>query len=173
MLKNYFKTALRNLAKQKGLTFINIFGLSAGLACFGLFMLYAVNEFSFDRFHKNGNNIFRVYLWTEAKGDERAEGMSYHPAPLGPAMKLDLPDVENFVRIREGWGENFIKANDKVFREEVNFADPSFFSIFSFKLKSGNSSNALQDLHSIVLTEATAEKLFGKINPVGKTISIK
>jgi putative ABC transport system permease protein len=173
MVKIYFKIAIRNLAKQKTLAFINIFGLSVGLACFSLFMLYAVNEFSFDRFHKKGNNIYRMYLWFEAKGEEEAHGMSYHPMPLGPAMKQDLPDVENYVRIREGWGENFIKADNKVSREEVSYADPSFFSLFSFKLKSGSPATALKDLHSIVLTEATAEKLFGKINPVGKTVEIK
>ena len=74
MLKNYFKVALRNLSKQKALAFINIFGLSAGIACFSLFMLYAVNEFSFDSFNKNADNIYRVYLWHEAKGDEQAQG---------------------------------------------------------------------------------------------------
>jgi putative ABC transport system permease protein len=173
MLKNYFKTALRNLAKQKGLTFINIFGLSAGLACFGLFMLYALNEFSFDRFHKKGENIFRMYLGFEAQGDEPAGAIVYHPVPLGPAMKQDFPDVENYVRFREAWGESFLKTGEKVSRGEISFADPSFFSVFSFKLKSGNPSTALNDLHSIVLTESAAENLFGKTDAVGKIIQIK
>lgn len=173
MLKNYFKIALRNLAKQKRLAFINIFGLSVGLACFSLFMLYAVNEFSFDRFHDNGDNIYRMYLWVEAKGEEPVSATSYHPMPLGPALLQDIPDVENYVRIREGWGQSFIKADSKVNREEVSFADPSFFSVFSFRLKSGNPATALEGLHNIVLTEATAEKLFGKTDPVGKTIEIK
>jgi putative ABC transport system permease protein len=83
MIKNYLKIALRNLINQKGLAFINIFGLSVGIACFGLFMLYSVNEFSFDRFHKNGDNIYRVYQWSEAIGEEAAGGKAYHPMPLG------------------------------------------------------------------------------------------
>src|SRR6185369_8502726 len=99
MLKNYFKTALRNLAKQKGLSFINIFGLSAGLACFGLFMLYALNEFSFDRFHKKATDIYRVYNKIEAKEGDPANTMSYQPMPLGPALKQEFPDIENFVRL--------------------------------------------------------------------------
>jgi len=173
MFKNYFKIAIRNLAKQKTLAFINVFGLSVGIACFSLFMLYAVNEFSFDSFHKNGDNIYRVYLWHEAKGDEQAQGGSYQPMPLAPALKQDLPDVENYVRFREGWGQSFIKADNKVSRGEISFADPSFFSVFSFKLKSGSPVTALRDLHSVVLTEATAENLFGKTNPVGKIIEIK
>src|SRR6266542_1773694 len=173
MFKNYFKIAIRNLAKQKALAFINVFGLSVGIACFSLFMLYAVNEFSFDSVHKNGDNIYRVYLWHEAKGDEQAQGGSYQPMPLAPALKQDLPDVENYVRFREGWGQSFIKADNKVSRGEISFTDPSFFSVFSFKLKSGSPVTALRDLHSVVLTEATAENLFGKTNPVGKIIEIK
>ena len=173
MLKNYFKIAIRNLAKQKVLAFINIFGLSVGIACFTLFMLYAVNEFNYDNFHKNGANIYRVYLWQEAKGDEHAHGMTYQPMPLAPAMKQDLPGVTDYVRIREDWGESFIKADNKVSRGKISFADPSFFSVFSFKLKSGSAPAALQDLHSIVLTESSAENLFGKANPVGKIIEIK
>ena len=173
MLKNYFKVALRNLINQKGLAFINIFGLSVGIACFGLFMLYSVNEFSFDRFHKNGDNIYRVYQWSEAIGEEAAGGKAYHPMPLGPAMKQELPGVKNYVRLREARGESFIKANNEVGREEVTFADPSFFSVFSFKLRSGDPAKALEDIHSVVLTEETAKKIFGKTDPIGKIIEIK
>ncbi|HEX3165334.1 MAG TPA: ABC transporter permease, partial [Chitinophagaceae bacterium] len=173
MIKNYLKIALRNLINQKGLAFINIFGLSVGIACFGLFMLYSVNEFSFDRFHKNGHNIYRVYQWSEAKGEEAAGGKAYHPMPLGPAMKQELPGVKNYVRLREARGESFIKANNEVGREEITFADPSFFSVFSFKLRSGDPAKALEDIHSVVLTEETAKKIFGKTDPIGKIIEVK
>jgi putative ABC transport system permease protein len=173
MIKHYFKIASRNFAKQKGLAFINVFGLSVGLACFTLFLLFAVNEFSFDRFHKNAKNIYRVYLWSEAKGEEKAKGIVYHPMPLGAAMQQDLPGIENYVRVKEAGQETFIKTNNEVNREEISFADPSFFSVFSFKLKSGNFANALQDIHSVVLTDATAKKIFGNTDPVGKTIEIE
>src|SRR6185295_5871592 len=98
MLKHYLKIALRNLSRQKGLTLINILGLSIGLACFILFLLYAVNEFTFDRFHANGANIFRVYRWSEASNSEPAGGSPYMPIPLGPAMKEEFPDVVRYVR---------------------------------------------------------------------------
>src|SRR5262245_41326150 len=100
MIRNYFKTLFRNLTRQKVPAVINILGLSAGIACFSLFMLYALSEFNYDNFHKNGRNIYRVSLWHEASGTEPAQGDTYQPMPLGPAMKKDLPDVEDFVRFR-------------------------------------------------------------------------
>ena len=173
MIKHYLKIAFRNLSKQKGLTFINVFGLSVGLACFSLFLLYAVNEFSFDRFHKNEGNIFRVYRWTSAMNGEEAHGDSYMPMPLGPAMKQDLPDVENYVRLRDGWGESFVKAGDKIIRTKVSYADPQLFSVFSFKFLSGNPLSALKDQRNIVLSETAAKQLFGNTDVIGKTIAIK
>src|SRR5664279_43379 len=144
MFKNYCKITIRNLAKQKTLAFINVFGLSVGIACFGLFMLYAVNEFNFDNFHKNGHNIYHVYQQKQAVGDENAGNVPYQPMPLGPAMKTDLPGIENYVRFLDNWGESFIKTDNAVLREKISFADPSFFNMFSFKLKYGNASTALQ-----------------------------
>ena len=86
MIKNYFKIAIRNLFKQKGLSLINIFGLSIGLACFSLFLLYAVHEFSFDRFHENSDDIYRIYRWTEDMDGEGTEGDPHLPMPLGPRI---------------------------------------------------------------------------------------
>ncbi|HEX6171351.1 MAG TPA: ABC transporter permease [Chitinophagaceae bacterium] len=173
MLKHYFKIAVRNLGRQKILSFINVSGLSIGLACFSLFLLYAVNEFSFDRFHKNADNIYRVYRWTEAMNNEEAAGDVYLPSPLGPAMKTDLPEVKNYVRLQEGWGESFIKADGKVLRAEVSYADPSVFSVFTFPLKYGTAHGALKELQNIVLTKTKAKELFGLDNVVGRTVEIK
>ena len=173
MIKHYFKVALRNLGRQKGLTFINILGLSVGLACFSLFLLYAVNEFSFDRFHDNAKNIHRVYRWTEAIQGEPASGDVYLPMPLGPAMKEELSDVENFVRIQEAWSESYVKVGDKIDRIKVSLADPQIFSMFSFKLISGQPQTALKGINNIVLTEKISKQLFGNANPVGQTIQIK
>lgn len=173
MIKHYFKIALRNLGRQKILSFINISGLSIGLACFSLFLLYAVNEFSFDRFHKNGKDIYRMYRWTEAMNNEEAGGDVYMPSPLGPAMKTDLPDVKDYVRFRDGWGESFIKIDGTVRRAEVSYADPSVFSVFSFPLKYGTAQGALKELHNMVLTRSKAKELFGTDNVVGRTIEVK
>ena len=173
MIKHYLKITLRNLGMQKVLAFINVFGLSVGLACFTLFLLYAVNEFSFDRFHKNADNIFRVYRWTEAMHGEDANGSSYMPIPLGPALKQDFPGVEKFVRIKDGGVESFVRAGDKVTRIKVSFADPQFFSVFSFKTIYGSGLTALQNPNNVVITKDKALLLFGETNIVGKTIEIK
>jgi putative ABC transport system permease protein len=144
-----------------------------GLGCFSLFLLYGVNEFSFDRFHSNAKNIYRVYRWTEAMQGDPASGDVYLPMPLGPALKQDLPDIQNFVRLQEGWGESYVKVGEKIDRIRVSFADPQIFSMFTFPLKSGNKVSALKNLHNIVLTEKISKQLFGNENPVGRTIQIK
>jgi putative ABC transport system permease protein len=173
MIKHYFKIAVRNLGRQKILSFINVSGLSIGLACFSLFLLYAVNEFSFDRFHKNADNIYRVYRWTIGMNGEAPEGDTYLPSPVGPAMKQDLPDIENYVRMQIGWGESFVKVDDKVTRMTVSYADPQIFSMFSFPLKYGTAQGALKELQNIVLTQEKAKQLFGTDNVIGRTIEIK
>jgi putative ABC transport system permease protein len=173
VINHYLKIALRNLSRQKWLTVINIAGLSIGLACFILFLLYGVNEFSFDRFNKNAKNIFRVYRWTEAMQDDPASGNVYLPMPLGPALKQDIPDVRNFVRVQEAPDESYVKVGDKIDRLKISFADAQIFSMFSFKLKTGNAATALSGLNNIVLTEKISKKYFGDENPIGQTILIK
>ncbi|MEO6167276.1 MAG: ABC transporter permease [Chitinophagales bacterium] len=173
MLTHYIKISLRNLRKQKLLAFINIFGLSVGIACFSLFLLYAVNEFSFDKFHQQADNIYRVGRWIQAFGDRPAAGDTYMPMPLGPALKEDFPDVKEYVRFQEVWGESFVRYNNEVSRIEVAYADPAVFSVFTFKSSSGNLSSSLQNLHHVVLTASTAKKIFGNEDAVGKSIGIK
>ena len=171
MLKSYFKLAWRNLAKQKGLSFISLFGLSVGMACFILFLLYAVNEFNFDGFHKNADDI---YLVLDGRTDAKAEigGWPFTRMTLGPAMKQELAGVKEDVRYVQPF-ETFININKQGRRENLGYADPAFFSVFSFKLKYGNATTALADIHNIVLTEQTAKRLFGRSNAIGETFEVK
>lgn len=173
MIRHYFKIALRSLGRQKVLSFINISGLSIGLACFILFLLFAVNEFSFDRFHKNASNIYRVYRWSEGIKGQDAEGDPYMPSPLAAALKQDLPDVVSYTRLRDGWGHNFVKVDDKVLSIRLSSADPQFFSIFSFPFLYGNPKEALKNLQDIVITRSKAKELFGTENVLGRTMDIK
>lgn len=173
MLKNHLKVAIRNLFKKKGLSLINILGLSIGLACFCLFLLYAINELTYDRQHANADHIFRVYRWSEAFAGREAQGDAYLPMPLGPAMKEAFPDVEEVVRFRTAWGEDFVRSNGQVHREGITFADPNVFEVFTFPVIYGPGKEALSALESVVLTKSTAIRLFGEENPTGKTLDIK
>src|SRR5688572_426122 len=129
MLKHYIKIAFRNLAQQKVLTGINILGLSIGIACFSLFLLYAVNEFSYDRFHTDADRIYRVVEWWEGEGREPG-GSASIGTPVAPVLKKDFPDVEYAIRTT-GRG-CLARVNDNVFKTSITFADPDFFKIFSF-----------------------------------------
>ncbi|MBS1528110.1 MAG: ABC transporter permease, partial [Bacteroidetes bacterium] len=173
MFRNYLKVALRNLVNQKILTFINVFGLSVGLACFILFLLYAVNELSFDSFHKNGKDIYRVYEYTKGVGGSSGNNVST-AMPLGPAMQKDLPEVLNYVRIKQLPIESFVRSNDGRLRGlHITFSDPQIFSVFTFPLKYGNPSTALKELNDLVLTESKAKEWFGTADVTGRTVQIK
>ncbi|HEY2727913.1 MAG TPA: ABC transporter permease, partial [Parafilimonas sp.] len=177
MFKNYFKIAWRNFQQQKIFSFINISGLSIGIACFCLLTLYAYNELSFDKFNKNANNIYRPYVWFSGTNEYPAEGyMDYSgatSATLGEAMKKNFPDVVNYVRFQLPYDESLLRIGDKGFRSNVTYADPSIFSVFSFPLKYGNINTALSNLNDIVLTESKAKEIFGSDNVIGKAIEIK
>jgi putative ABC transport system permease protein len=170
MLKHYIRIAIRNLARQKVLTFINISGLSLGLACFSLILLFAVNEFSYDRFRNNADHIFRVdEIYTRDDGSQAGDAGLY--MPLAPAMKKEFPDVMEAVRLSPAQ-QHIVKVDGRVFRLPVVFADPNAISVFSFPLLAGND-QALKETHNIVLTRSRALQLFGAWDVVGKTISVK
>jgi len=177
MIRNYLKIALRNLQKQKVLAFINVFGLSTGIACFVLLLLFMANELSFDKFHKNAADIYRPYVWNDAWAGNPGIGYTDYsgptPMPLGEAMKKELPGVENFVRLQLPWGENLVRSDKTVLRAGLTFADPSFFSIFSFPLKYGNAATALSHLNDIVLTESMSKRLFATDDAIGKVVQIQ
>jgi putative ABC transport system permease protein len=173
MLKNYLKISVRNLGKQKVFSFINVFGLSVGIACFSLFLLYSVNEFSYDNFHKNSSSIYRVYEWFNSLNGQDGGGEVNQPIPLGPALKKDFPDVLNYVRFQNPWDESLVRIGRNVSRVNITYADPAVFSVFTFPLKYGNASTALSNLNDIVLTDSKAKDLFGDDNVVGKVIQIK
>ncbi len=171
MFKNYLKTALRNIMQNKGYSFINLVGLTLGITCCILILLWVRDERGFDRFHKNSDRIYRVV--TRVKSADRENHYASTPPPLGPYLKNQYPEVINFTRFRMV-GEWLIKHNQKVFIENgVALADPSFFEIFSFPFAQGNLETALSDPQSLVITEAMAGKYFGQENPIGKSLFIQ
>ncbi|MBV9987297.1 MAG: ABC transporter permease [Chitinophagaceae bacterium] len=172
MLKHYLNIALRNLLRQRRLAFINVFGLSVGLTCFTLFLLFAINELNFDRFHKNADKLYRVYLDVDPMHGQPAIKAAYLPIPLAPALKQEFPDIQAVTRLKEGY-RDFVRVNNKAQGTKISFADAAFLQMFSFKMLAGDPSKALNELNSVVLTKKNALKLFGSTDVLGKTVEIK
>jgi putative ABC transport system permease protein len=170
MLKNYFKTAWRNLLKNKFYTAINILGLTAGLTVGILILLWVQDETSFDSFHKNAAQIYR--LENRVGTGESIQIWENTAAPIGVLAKKELPQVKDVVRLTNNFSYSLFKYKDKVFNEEhAAFTDPSLFSMFDFKLIKGDNQKPFVDNNSIVVTETTAKKYFGGDDPIGKVIT--
>ncbi|HSP88489.1 MAG TPA: ABC transporter permease, partial [Ignavibacteriaceae bacterium] len=171
MLKSYFKIALRNLTKNKGISFINITGLAIALASSVLIILYIQNELSYDMQHPNPEKIFRVLTIDKALGvSSNLVGITL-PA-LGPAMKEEFPEVEESVRFSRS-GRNLVEYNQKtLYTTDLVYAEPSLFKVFNFNLISGDKGSVLSVPNTAVLTETMAGKIFGNENPLGKTFKV-
>jgi len=169
MIKNYIKTAWRNLLKNKFYSLINLSGLTAGLAIGILILLWVQDELSFNSFHKNTPDIYRLELFG-GTGSSR-QIFTLGVAPIGPLAKQQLPEVRDQVRMIDNYDYSLYKYQDKVFgNENAVYVDPSFFSIFDFNLIEGNPSKPFPDDNSVVITRSTAEKCFGKSDAIGKVI---
>jgi len=170
MLLNYIKIAFRNMVRQKFYSSINIIGLAIGIGCCLLIFLFVRNELSYDKFHQNAGNIYRVYV-TEDPPDRDAFTYVVTPALMAEAMEKSFPEVESAVRVLPRTDN--LRFGDKKFSENYHLVDSDFFEVFSFPLLAGNPSTVLQNLNSVVLTESIAGKIFGSTNILNQTLSIK
>jgi len=171
MFKNYFKIALRNLGRNKIYSFINIAGLSIGLACAMLIILYVKDEVSYDRFHKNVNNIYRITTQSINKNGTKGRKDPNTGYLQGPRFGQNIPEIKSFVRIQSG-DEN-IKLGTEIKDQDVLYVDSSFFDVFSFPLISGNPHTCLEDPLSVVLSEDVAKRQFGTTDVLGKIVMLK
>ena len=170
MIKNYFKTAWRNLKAHRLFTILNIAGLSIGLAISVLLYMFIVSEYSFDSMYKNEKNIYRVLANSNSYGT-----MCAVPNAVAPAFSANIPEVKSAARmLKHGFGTSaFIKANNHEFVEKYfYYCDSSLFTIFNVPFISGNPATALSRPNTVVLSEKTAKIYFGNNNPVGKTIVV-
>jgi len=166
MLKNYIMVAFRMLARHKTYSIINIFGLAVGMTVFILIALWVTDELSYDKFHKDVHQLYRVI----AKGVYLGEGVDGTPVPLAVAIKSEIPEIVDAVRILDV-PKLVISYNDKAFYEDkILLTEQSFFNLFSFPFLYGDSKTALSDPGNIIITEQTAKKYFGDENPLGKTL---
>lgn len=167
---NYIKTALRVIRRQKAYSFINISGLAIGLAVCMLIVLWVAEEWSFDRFHANASQIYRIYR--DESATQTGSTSALTPPPMAAALKADFPDIIRATRFGY-WRMPLVSYGEKRFNEEnYRHADPDFFAMFSFPLLKGNPETVFADPYSVVLTEKTAEKYFGQEDPIGKTLTV-
>ena len=171
MLRNYFKIAVRNLMKYKFISFINLFGLSVGLACCLLIFCYIKNEVSFDRFHKNSDNIYRVErTFNDPETGMLSLELGAVAPPFATLLQNDFKDIKKITRILPN-GSTPLRYEDKMFNEpEVFWTDEKFFDIFDITVTKGNAAKALAEPFSIMLTEELAKKYFGISDPVNKMV---
>src|SRR5664279_1315481 len=172
MIKNFFLIAGRNIARHKGFTFLNVTGLAIGLAASLLILLWVQDEFSYEKFNRNAESIYRV------EEDQFYSGARYHvtvtPVPGGPVWKEKIPEIEDQVRKNLWLPRVLFKYEDKSFFESsIAAVDSSLLNVFTFPLSMGDPLTALNSPHSIILTQKLATKYFGKENPVGKTITVE
>lgn len=170
MFKNYFKTALRNLAKNKTFSFINIAGLAIGMASAMLILLWVQNEFSYDNFYKNKDRLYQT--WNKDKGNGGIINCwNITPKPLAPALKQEYPEVEKATRV--SWDQTYLfTIGEKKMNVTGASVDNDFLTMFGFPFLEGNANIALNNPSNIVITKELAKKLFGGDDAMGKTVQI-
>jgi putative ABC transport system permease protein len=166
MLSNYFKVAIRNLLRQKGFSFINIFGLALGISCTALIGMWVNDELSYDKFNKDFQREYRI----TATLPELKVHAAVTPAPLAQALQTEIPEIEEAVRI-SSFHKDLIQVGDVKFEEkDILFADSNFFKVFTFPFIKGDPERAMQNPDGIILTEKMAMKYFGTTDVLEKTV---
>src|SRR5688572_13131776 len=173
MLRNYFKIAFRNLTRTKVYSFINIFGLSLGVACCLLLSLYVHDEFGYDRHHQRLGDLYRIDTQFESGiiGFDKIGSVS---PPITMTLKDELPQIEAAARVVPSFsGENLIQfENNKFYESDAYVADSTLFDVLTYEFKEGNPKKALTDANTVVISESLAGKLFGDESALNKTILI-
>lgn len=167
MLKNYFKIALRSLSRNKGYTFINIFGLTIGIASAVLILLYSESELSYDKMHAKAEQTYMLYKERITPTGTQETFDTW--APTLDALREDYPEIIGGARVSET--SVWLQVEDRRFNESSILTDPSFFTLFDFKLKSGDRESVFTNLNSIVISQEAADRLFPNENALGKTVN--
>jgi len=168
MLKNYFKIAFRNLWRHKIFSLINIMGLAVGMTACILIYLYVNFELSYDSFHRKADRIYRIV--SDLKTPDEVIRQNVPASAVAPNLKNEFPEVSAFVRMTS-WDDIAVKKGDiKFIEKSITWADSSFFEIFDFRLLKGDPRTALKEPHTVVISERTAKKYFGKTDPIGQTL---
>lgn len=171
MLKNYFKSAYRNIIKNKFYSALNVFGPAIGITCAILILLYVKNELTFDKHNDKYERIYRLESDFTISGKTTLAGLTARP--MAPTLKDEYPEIEQFVRFA-GFGVQdilFTYKDLKFFEDNLYFTDSTIFKVFSHEFILGSPENALNEPNTMVITESFASRYFGKENPVGENIN--
>ena len=177
MFSNYLKVAWRNLVRDKTFSIINMVGLAIGLSGFLLIALYVMDELSFDRYYDKAGNIYRIEMNARWGGEDLR--MAQIGDPIGPKLKIDYPQVEEYTRIfysrnDPGMANKLVgKGNEYITESNTAYVDSTFFNVFKFPAIEGNLRTALNEPGTVVITASTAAKYFGSTDAVGKTLTVK
>jgi len=174
MIKNYFRSAIRNFLRHKSFTFLNVIGLSLGMVASLLILQYVKYERSFDSFHSKARDIYRIQYNGWQNGKLRFECAAAVPA-VGPAMKNNFPEVKLFTRLFPVSGVVSYESPEhgliSFLEEKMQITDSSVFRVFDFKLLKGSPETVLQGPNKAVISQKAAKKYFGETDPIGKTIA--
>lgn len=169
MILNFLKIIFRNFIRFKTFSFLNILGLSVGIASSLLILLWTKHECSYDRFHERIDRIHMVWLGAV----DGTSFSSYGPGPLAPALHSNYPEIENSARVWFTWRASPVRYKEGTFFGKGGGVEPEFFEIFTFRFKRGSADVSTDDPYFIILTEAFSTKLFKKEDPVGKTVEFE
>ncbi len=169
MIRNYIKTAFRSLMKNKGFTFINVFGLALGLATCLLIVFYVFDELSYDRYNTKADRVFRVNYDIKFGGVQNQYAIT--PPVAAEALKNDFPEIEQVARFRNHGGNKVKKGTQSIQEDRMVYADNSIFDVFTLPVISGTTANALNAPHTVVITEDIAKKYFGKTDVAGQVLT--
>jgi len=171
MLKSYLIVTIRNFIRQKWYSIINLLGLTAGLTASMLIIIFIMHEMSYDRFHKNHENIYRAITNFNMGGKEQTFALSQ--TPLGPEIQRRYPEFISYSRIHKSWNSILITKNEiQYYEKNIIAADSSFFDTFDFNILQGNPNEMLTKPYTMVLTESMAKKYFPDKSPVGEVLTI-
>ncbi|HEY2727879.1 MAG TPA: ABC transporter permease, partial [Parafilimonas sp.] len=171
MFKIFFKTTIRSLWKNKGYSFLNIFGLAIGIACAGLISLWAEDELNWDNNNVNKNNLYAIRENATYAGYTFTNWST--PRPMFAAIKAEIPGIVNTCRVSDEEIKSLFTIGDKSMYASGKYADASLFSMFTLAFVQGNPATAFNQLHSVVITQSAAKKFFGdETNIIGKTVRI-
>jgi putative ABC transport system permease protein len=170
MIKNYIKTTLRSLLKNRSYSFLNIAGLAIGITCASLIFLWVQDELTYNHNFEKHAKLYTIYENQTYEG--KISTFHATPGPMAKVLKAEIPGIKNVARTSGGDGDELFALGDKTITEKGRYADPEILSMLKLPFIKGNGANPFQQLHAVVINETMAKKFFGDSDPIGKTLKV-